>query len=88
MPEEEMAIEESRNEEEQGGEGADWPDPPGSIHSSVPLCDDVSRLNACGVHAVYMPRNEGEVQEIVRHAKAKGLSVSCRGTRHSMGASL
>ena len=60
-----------------------WPDPepaPGR-----PLCDDVTRLNATEVEAVYCVRSRVDVQRVLARARAAGRTVSMRGACHTMG---
>ncbi len=61
-----------------------WPDPePG--RGQNPLVDDVSRLNAEEVAGVFCVRTVDDVKAVLVRAHEEGKSVSCRGTRHSMG---
>ena len=60
-----------------------WPDPepaPGR-----PQCDDVTRLNATEVEAVYCVRSRADVQRVLALARAAGRTVSMRGACHTMG---
>ena len=60
-----------------------WPDPepaPGR-----PKCDDVTRLNATEVEAVYCVRSRADVQRVLALARAAGRTVSMRGACHTMG---
>jgi FAD/FMN-containing dehydrogenase len=61
-----------------------WPDPE-PRRGQNPLADDVSRLNAEEVAGVFCVRTVDDVKAVLARAREEGKSVSCRGTRHSMG---
>ncbi|GAM26439.1 hypothetical protein SAMD00019534_096140 [Acytostelium subglobosum LB1] len=58
-----------------------WPD---HITSNIVL-DDVSRLNATRVNAMYQVRSVEDVQRVLEWAKKTKQTVSVRGQKHSMG---
>jgi FAD/FMN-containing dehydrogenase len=50
-----------------------------------PFVDDVSRLNSTRVRRVFDVRNSNDIKSVLRHALEEGVTVSTRGTKHSMG---
>ena len=66
--------------------GFKWPDPdPNGGEDHVLKVDDVSRMNATPVSRLFMVRNKEDVKHVLHLAREKGVSVSMRGTKHSMG---
>jgi len=65
-------------------QGANWPDPDPSS-SAPPAVDDVTRMNAAPVHAIFQPRCTADIKLVLARARVAGKPVSIRGTRHSMG---
>jgi FAD/FMN-containing dehydrogenase/SAM-dependent methyltransferase len=63
-------------------ESACWPD---AVAPRRVVLDDVSRLNACEHAAVAQPRTVADVQAALARARAAGVPVCVRGTKHSMG---
>jgi FAD/FMN-containing dehydrogenase len=64
---------------------ADFPDPNGDFSRDVKV-DDVTRMNATGVSAVFHPRGPEDIQQVIALARKQGTPISIRGTRHCMGA--
>ena len=66
--------------------GFKWPDPdPNGGEDHVLKVDDVSRMNATPVSRLFMVRNKEDVKHVLHVAREEGVSVSMRGTKHSMG---
>ena len=66
--------------------GFKWPDPdPNGDEDHVLKVDDVSRMNATPVSRLFMVRNKEDVKHVLHVAREEGVSVSMRGTKHSMG---
>ena len=49
------------------------------------MVDDVTRMNAAPVGRIFCVRTVDDIKEVLRLAREKGVPVSVRGTRHSMG---
>ena len=64
--------------------GFKWPDPDSDIKEGLKV-DDVSRMNATEVSRIFMVRNTDDVKHVLHLARLQGVSVSMRGTKHSMG---
>ena len=65
-------------------EGFKWPDPDSNMRDGL-MVDDVSRMNSTAVNRIFMVRNKEDVKFVLELARTRGVSVSMRGTQHSMG---
>lgn len=59
-----------------------WPD---SVTPLKTVLDDVSQFNATVVNSLFQVRTKEDIQHALMQAKALGVKVSMRGTKHSMG---
>ena len=62
-----------------------WPDPDPEINQNVLMLDDVTRMNAKEVDRIFMVRTTEDVRHVLKLARINGITVSMRGTKHSMG---